>query len=206
MPSSFSFMETKMREEAGVIPAEPKVVKPTRNPIKAGAAPAPAPTAAKARPPVDMRLNRKQTFQAKLSHVGLDPAGHKAAQIEYWLPPEHTYEHVCTPIYWTPVVDLLKRHGDFTGSIIMVRTKDHQFYAELYVTEISMTGIHTEQLLFKALGVQADDVTSENFRWIWNDTHRGYDILRIADGHVVAAAKDIRRLQSVKDWLEKWDR
>jgi len=163
------------------------------------------PPAKPVKAPVDMKLDRKKTYQAKLSHVGLDPAGHKAAQIEYFLPPEHTYEMCCTPSYWVTVVELLKRHGDFTGSILHIRTKDHRFFAQLYVTEISVLGLYTQEVLFAKLGVQEDEVSSEKFKWIWNDTMSGYDIIRIADGATVASAKEMKRLQSVKDWLEKWD-
>jgi hypothetical protein len=169
---------------------EIRTVKPAEKPAKA---------------PVDMKLDRKKTYQAKLSHVGLDPAGHKAAQIEYFLPPGHTYENVLTPGYWAPVVELLKRHGDFTGSILHIRTRDHQFFAQLYVTEISVLGIYVQEVVFAKLGVQADEVSSDKFSWIWDDGKAGYDIIRIADGATVASAKEMKRLQSVKDWLEKWD-
>jgi hypothetical protein len=175
-------------------------VKPARN------IPTPPPKAEKVRAPVDMKLDRKAAVTAKISHAGIDPQGHKAARIEYWLPVEHTYENTKDPSYWLPLGEILKRAGgDYTGSIIMVRAKDHHFYAELYVTDISPTGVRVEELIYKPLGCQPADLKSTMFKWVWSDTQHGYDIIRVTDGVKVVEAKQMKRLQSVKDWLEKWD-
>jgi hypothetical protein len=190
-----------MKEADAISPREP-VVKPARNPLGKS----PAPTAAKVRPPVDMKLDRTTIAQAKMTYFSMDPAGHRCGDIEYFIPPGHDYEQLLKPSYWLPAAAVLKRHGDFTGSIFHVRTTDHRLYARLYVTEISPVGMHVHVLEKAELGVQPDEVKSTNFKWMWNDAARGYDIVRIVDGATVASSKEIKRLQSVKDWLEKWDR
>lgn len=208
VPLSFSFLRQRipMTIRTETIVDTPSPVKMARNPVKKGDKPVAPVNEAAALPPVDMKIARQTVTSAKLSHLILDPAGHKAAQIEYWLPQDHTYEMLKSPAYWTGLVAMLKRHGgDFSGSVLHIRTFDHQFYAQLYVTDISLIGIQTVELSFARLGVQAGDVKSDKFRWIWNQPLGGYDIIRIADGQTVASAKEMKRLQSVKDWLEKWE-
>jgi len=200
------------------IPETTKAVKPVRNPLT-GNEPkaAPAPTQRKDTTPgtvpaalkVPVPMNRTVAVKAKDTCLCLSSDGHKFIRVEYTLPPTHTYDMLLDPSYWSAVSHRLKRaistEGDFVGSILCCRPRDHSWYAELYITEVSVSGVWLEVLFKKNFGVQIEDVVSERFRVSWNDRVGGYDIIRKADNVVCAAAKEFKRLQSVKDWLAKME-
>lgn len=201
-----------MSTEAGVTPAKPNVAKPVRNPLTGNeAAEAAAKKAATTpvKPKPDIAINRVVARKAKDSHLNLPVDGHKCAQVEYWLPVTHEYEDLLNPLYWSSLVHRFKRpistEGDYAGSIICVRPRDHSFYAELYVTEVSSGAVFTEQLFKKNFGEQMDEIKSDRFKVVWNDSVGGYDIMRKLDNAIVGNAKDFKRLRSVKSWLEKME-
>jgi len=192
-----------MKNEAHVIPPAPDVPKPVRNPLKKGEVG--TPTLVPAKPKPDIRIERKNLKRAKLADTRLTEEAHACAAIEYWMPPEGTYEDLLDFSYWQVVAAGIAKYGDFTGSIIQARRRDHSLFVELYVTEISPAGMHVHVLRTVKIGAQVEDIQSEKCRIVWDEAQRGYDIVRKVDGVVLVQAKQMKRLNAVKEWLDKME-
>lgn len=192
--------------------ADSKTFKPVRNPVKKGEKYEPV-TPQKLEgtvPPLTperLTIERDYSRKAKQSHLCLNPDGHKAVRVEYWLPSTHEYEDTLNPNYWGSVSTLFSRAistaNSFAGSIICVRKPDHSFYAELYVTEVTKGAVFVEPLFYKEFGLQLSDLKSSKVTVQWNEPVGGYDIIRNSDKAIIGQAKEFKRLDAVKNWLDK---
>jgi hypothetical protein len=203
-----------MATEAGVIPSRSTAAKPARNtePVTEPKVPGPGEPGyvkpvVKIAPKLDM--HRDITRKAKDSHMSMMVDGHKCVNVEYWLPVTHEYKDLLNPVYWGSIshrfMKPISTPGDYAGSIICVRPKDLSWYAELFITEVTTGGVFVEEIRLCKFGTQADAIDSERFNVVWNDSVGGYDIIRKVDGAVLGAAKEFKRLQAVKSWLDKME-
>lgn len=172
-----------------------------RNPITRETAPtAPVPI----KPP-KMDLNRKVDPKARESEITMQVDGHKCARVEFWLRPEHTLEDALRPEFWSQVAYKFQRpiaaEGNYAGSIIEVRYPDLTLYAELFVRAVQARGLLVDLLFKKEIGLQ--EIASDKFESRWDETKRGYDIIRMSDREIVGDAKDFPTKDAVQNWLDK---
>ena len=143
----------------------------------------------------------REAIKHKLLTSMFSETGHGAMLFEAVIPADWEYEAVLDPGFWVNVAPRLMKtpftqDRDYTGSKIELRTADQAFYADLMITKIGKGG-----LVVKCLGPGIDIATGKRcpldletegpwagrkFAIQWNKELRGYDVIRKADGVVVA--------------------
>lgn len=168
-----------------------KRVIPTAAPV----APKPVSRAAEALPP-SLRVSDMQF------------AEFSAATYNVWLPVGWRFEETLRPEFWAQTAHKLARQPvtnepDKSGAVIQVRTRDHNFYAELYVIAVQEKGLRVAVLREPTYFDLKDIPETESNRAQWNAARSGWDIVRKSDGAVVADGANIKSRHDAKDWMEK---
>jgi hypothetical protein len=89
------------------------------------------------------------------------------------------------------------------GSLLHVVTEDHNFRAVLEVTVVREKALQVEVFIppvyYDLEEIPENDVNVAR----WNAQLRGWDIVRKADGAVVADGKNIKTRREAADWMSK---
>lgn len=162
-------------------------------------------------PPTPMR----EAVKPKLLDRNFSVAGHTGVVFEAVISADWDFEDVLDPAFWVNVAPRLVKNPftqdkDYTGSKIELRTIDHAFYADLMITKVSKDG-----LVVKCLGPGIDIATGKRcpidlqtegpwagrkYAVAWNKELRGYDVIRKADGVVVADGSQFLTAEKAIEW------
>ena len=138
------------------------------------------------------------------------------ARFDAMLPADWDYEDALNPSFWSYIASTLgKNHytngQDLTGAFIDLATEDHAFYAHLYVRKILKEG----GLIVQCIGPSVDPHTGKampidlatggpwagrKFAIVWNADKRGFDVVRKADGEVVADGAQFHTAELAIAW------
>jgi hypothetical protein len=177
-------------------------------------------TASKAAAQKTMREEQQRTL--KLGDF--QESEYAYASFSATMPAGVAFEEALKPVFWTNILHLMRNihqiNGpDKTGAVIHLRTEDHAFYAMLYVRATSDRGLIVrcvgpaiEPKTGKACPIDLQTglpwtgpkaVRSDHFETHWNVGKRGFDIVRKADGTVVADGAAFPTKEVAEEWIAK---
>ena len=131
-----------------------------------------------------------------------------AARFNVWLPVGCKFEETLRPEFWAQCASKLQKQTvtsepDKAGALIEIRTRDHNFYAELYVVAVRQHGLEVkvlrEPVYFDAPEIPQDD----QYRAQWNAAKSGWDIIRKSDSAVCGDGSNIKTRKAAKEWIER---
>jgi len=138
----------------------------------------------------------KPIRDVKLQYGNLQTADHANTRWGATIAPEHTLEDIKRPAFWSITA---KR---FTmGDIIDVRTEDSRFYAELYVTGVSDTGIKVQVMRHFSLdGHIEEDVETAGYKVVFKGPSWRFCVVRKIDDTVMV--KNLPTKEAAALWLQ----
>lgn len=121
------------------------------------------------------------------------------------LPVGWTLDDVLDPDAWAQIAYKLDKNKITNdparvGAIIEVRTEDHAFYAELYVRAVRNMALDVQAIRYERLGPK-EEVQTAGFDVRWNVGRRGFDVVRKADGVIVADG--LPKKEDAYAWIKK---
>jgi hypothetical protein len=129
----------------------------------------------------------------------------------YTLPVGWEFSWCLDPGFWVHCCHLFQadRHTnspDKVGSIIEVRTQDHEFYAELYVRAVQERGL-VVSVLREPVRVAPKELGNgkhDDFVKRWVGGKGGYyQIVRTLDGAIVSDGKKLQTKEMAQDFIDK---
>lgn len=151
-----------------------------------------------------LNLDRQRDPKGVPSDLTVSPDGRAYETMQYTLPIGHRFEDLLTPSYWSSAAYKMKSItgvGTYAGSIIEVRARDLSFYGRLFVRDVSDRALVVEVLERHEIGLQ--ELKSDKFEARWDDSQKGYDIIRKSDRAIVGYAKDFKTKDAVQSWIDK---
>jgi hypothetical protein len=133
---------------------------------------------------------------------------HWQSQFLVELPVGWRFEECLRPEFYAQVSHKLAGNvatntKELAGSLLHVVTEDHNFRAVLEVTVVREKALQVEVFIppvyYDLEEIPENDVNVAR----WNAQLRGWDIVRKADGAVVADGKNIKTRREAADWMSK---
>lgn len=164
-----------------------------------------------AAPPVT-KPNPVQVSQGEAPHAlkfsELQFAEFAFARFSVSLPVGWSFEETLKPEFWSVVAhrlqrDVMANSSDKSGAVIEIRTRDHAFYGELYVTAVQEKGLAVTVLREPVYFGPQEIPETGAYRAQWDDAKRGFDIIRKSDGSIVADGSRIKNRAMVKSWIDQ---
>ena len=124
------------------------------------------------------------------------------------LPVGWTLDDAMKPEFWVQVCHKLQREAvtnepDKAGAIIRVRTRDHAFYAELYVRAVQERGLLVSVLREPMYFGPREVPDTSQFEARWNVGKRGFDVIRKSDREIVADGAKIKTREMAQEWIDR---
>ena len=190
-------------------------------PAQPAAAAAPAPVAA---PPTGVRAQKLREAQVrKIAPGRMKPFGHYSEPQQVVIPADWDMEDVLNPECWAFIAPNMQANtqasvmSDRLGTLIEVRTEDHAFFAQLYVNGLKRNNQgQANAMVVTCIGPCWDAETDKCYpvdvrtgrRWTgrtydiaWNATKRGFDVVRKANGEVVADGAQFQTREAALAWI-----
>lgn len=130
------------------------------------------------------------------------------AKFNIWLPVGCKFDECLRPEFWAQCAHKLQKQAvtsepDKAGATIEVRTRDHNFYAELYVVAVRQHGLEVKILREPVYFDLPEIPDNDQYRAQWAGAKSGWDIIRKSDGAVCGDGANIKTRKAAKEWIER---
>ena len=144
--------------------------------------------------------------EPKCKPSAFNVAPYKYGRFEVELPAGESFDTILKPDYWSQVAHMLQpprgtRDKTWEGSIIEVRTEDHQFFAELYVRAVKEKDLKVAVLKEPVYFFEhTKSKKTDRHKTRFNVGAKAWDVVR-NDAEVVA--KGFKLKEDAEDWIRE---